>query len=346
MPQGRTRVRTAPLNEMFTVTYGNKLDLNKLAQVPRGPTSVNFVGRSSQNHGVSGYVMPIEGTKPYPAGTITVSLGGSKLLSAFVQMEPFYTAQNVAVLQPMSDVTLAEKLYVCLAIRHNRFRYTAFGREANRTLRTLPVPHPSEFPVWIRKVDLSTLEGDLTQPAVAPGAELDVTQWKEFRIGDLFDIHKGKRLTKAAMTPGTTPFIGAIDQNNGVRQYVDGVASHPANVLTVNYNGSVAEAFYQPAPFLASDDVNVLYPVFDGMDPLVGMFVCTVLRREKYRFSYGRKWNLERMRESVIRLPAKEDGQVDADAMRRFVAALPFSAAVADRNDEQDVAESDSLQAA
>ena len=64
------------------------------------------------------------------------------------------------------------------------------------------------------------------------------------------------------MNTGETPFIGAIDAHNGQRQRVSAEANHEANTITVNYNGSVAEAFYQPIPFWASDDVNVLYPKF------------------------------------------------------------------------------------
>ncbi len=71
------------------------------------------------------------------------------------------------------------------------------------------------------------------------------------------------RLTKKQMTEGDTPFIGSIDSNNGQRQYVSASPNHTGNSITVNYNGSVAEAFYQPVPFWASDDVNVLYPKFD-----------------------------------------------------------------------------------
>lgn len=110
---------------------------------------VNFVGRSSQNNGVSSSVAPIGALPPFEAGLITVALGGSKLLSAFVQNAPFYTAQNVAVLRPKSTMTFEQKIYFCIAIRHNRFRYSAFGREANRTLRTLLVPELKEIPGWI-----------------------------------------------------------------------------------------------------------------------------------------------------------------------------------------------------
>ncbi|NGX98484.1 MAG: hypothetical protein G4V63_25730, partial [Candidatus Afipia apatlaquensis] len=159
-----------------------------------------------------------------------------------------------------------------------------------------------------------------TKSATGPPAS-----WAPFSLQSLFDLRKGKRLTKQSMKIGDLPFIGAIDGNNGVRQLISAEAQHPENVITVNYNGTVAEAFYQPGPFWASDDVNVLYPKFKGMDPLVGLFFCTIIRREKYRFNYGRKWNLERMRDSSIRLPVTAKGGPDFNFMRRFVSSLPYS---------------------
>ncbi len=320
-------MRMKPLNELFSVAYGNKLDMNKMEATTKARGGVNFVGRSSQNHGVTGVVSRLPDVEPYPAGCITVSLGGSKLLSSFVQMDPFYTAQNVAVLRPKADMTFAEKLFVCLCIRHNRFRYSAFGREANRTLRTLPIPDPSEFPGWLEGMDVSEVERSIGAPILSEAKLLKPAAWTPFRLEDLFDVRKGKRLTQADMQPGDVLFIGAIDRNNGVRQRIGAEARHQGNVITVNYNGSVAEAFYQPRPFWASDDVNVLLPKFEGMDPLVGLFICTILRREKYRFNYGRKWTLERMKESAIRLPSTPDKRPDCVAMRDFMAALPFSAA-------------------
>lgn len=148
--------------------------------------------------------------------------------------------------------------------------------------------------------------------------------WMPFKLGSLFDLKKGKRLTKANMTDGDTPFIGAIESNNGVSNYIGQAALHPAGTITVNYNGSVAEAFYQPEPFCASDDVNVLYPNFE-MSPAVGVFISTLIKREKYRFSYGRKWHLDRMRESKIHLPVNSKGKPDFLFMQKYIDAMPFS---------------------
>lgn len=318
-------MKTVPLNELFVVQYGNKFDLNKMELLSRHEGGINFVNRSSRNCGVSATVAPVAGKIPYDAGSITVSLGGSKLLSSFVQAEPFYTGQNVAVLIPKEPMSFAERVFVCLCIRHNRFRYTAFGREANRTLRTLPVPDRPSFPAWLNAGDMADLEHGFAEPVLhGPLMSLEPMQWKPFLLSKIFDIRKGKRVTKANMTFGSTPFISATDANNGVRETISLPPSHSGNLITVSYNGSVAEAFYQPVPFWASDDINVLYPKFD-LDPAIALFVCTIIRREKYRYNYGRKWNLERMKESEILLPATPQGEPDWAWMRRFMQSQRFS---------------------
>ena len=156
---------------------------------------------------------------------------------------------------------------------------------------------------------------------------LDTSCWKWFELQSLFKLKKGKRLTKKAMQKGGTPFIGAIASNNGYREWIANPANHKGGTLTVNYNGSVAEAFYQPKPFWASDDVNVLYPRFK-MTPAISLFIATVIRKEKYRFNYGRKWHLERMKVSKIKLPVDPKGNPDWKFMGDYIKSLPFSSQI------------------
>jgi hypothetical protein len=126
------------------------------------------------------------------------------------------------------------------------------------------------------------------------------------------------------MKVGHTPYIGAIDGNNGYRQLISTEPIHDGNTITVNYNGSVGEAFYQPEPYWASDDVNVLYPKFK-MNKYSALFICAIIRKEKYRFNFGRKWHVERMRVSKIKLPIKSEGKPDYEFMERYIKCLPYS---------------------
>ena len=148
-------------------------------------------------------------------------------------------------------------------------------------------------------------------------------RWSWFKLQKLFTVKKGKRLTKANMTKGDVPFVGSIDSNNGYREYIGQQPIHKGNTITVNYNGSVAEAFYQPRPFWASDDVNVLYPKFK-LNPYIALFLVTLIKLEKYRFNYGRKWHMERMKISEIKLPVTENNEPDYQFMEHYIKSLPF----------------------
>ncbi len=132
---------------------------------------------------------------------------------------------------------------------------------------------------------------------------MDTLGWKWFRYDEIFEIKKGKRLTKAEMEDGIIPFIGATDSFNGITARIgNNRYLHPRNTITVSYNGSIAESFYQPKTYWACDDVNVLYPKFE-MTRFIAFFILTLISKEKYRFNYGRKWDKELMQKSRIKLP-------------------------------------------
>lgn len=101
---------------------------------------------------------------------------------------------------------------------------------------------------------------------------LDINKWKEFTLGKLFDIKKGKRLTSADQEEGLNNYIGAIDSNNGVANHIGQEPIHSGNTISLSYNGSVGEAFYQSEPYWATDDVNALYPYYDGFNQYIGLF--------------------------------------------------------------------------
>lgn len=142
-------MKTEALSNVFNIEHGNKFDLNKMEIVETADDGVCFVGRSGEGNGIVASVAEIANIEPYPAGVITVALGGSAL-SSFVQPRRFYTAQNIDVLIPKAEMGLDEKLYYCLCIEANRFRYSTFGREANRTLKQLMVPTRGSVPPWVK----------------------------------------------------------------------------------------------------------------------------------------------------------------------------------------------------
>jgi hypothetical protein len=316
------------IDELFTLDYGHNLELNRLEKSSTAD-AVNFVGRAARNNGVTARVSPLPGLPPSPAGSITVALNGQGGAGvAFLQPFPFYSGFHIMILTPKKPMGDHEKLWWVACITANRFRF-GFGRQANRTLKNLKLPESKDMPEWVMTIDPDCYMG-AELPADKVRVSLSNTfSWKPFVLGELFDIRKGKRLTKANYIDGDTPYIGAVDSNNGITAYIGQQPIHQGRTISVSYDGSIGEAFYQPNPFWASDAVNVLYPKGFTLNPCTSLFICSILRTEKYRYNYGRKWHLERMRETVIKLPATASGQIDLSYIESYVRSLPFSSLVA-----------------
>lgn len=303
------------ISDLFILHQGNGFELYNMNLSET--SDINFVSRTAQNNGVVAQVDREEGKSPFPAGYITVALGGS-VLSSFVQIKPFYTSFHVMVLEPKREMSFNEKLYYCMCIQNNAYRYS-YGRQANKTLKNISLP--DIVPDWVNKMDIvPVLTKNKTKEEV-----LDVKTWNEYKLEDLFEFKKGKRLTKEDIIPGNVNFLGAIADNNGVREKIETEYWWDANCITVNYNGSVGEAFYQDKIFWASDDVNVLYAKKTWeMNKYNALFIITVIKANKYRFGYGRKWTLDKMKDTKIKLPSKSDGSPNFEYMEEYIKALPY----------------------
>lgn len=309
------------LKDLFNISNGNKLDKNKMEI-----GSINFVNRSRKNNGITARVAEIDDVKPYSGGCISVALGGS-VLASFLQPDRFYTGQNVAVLSPKFILTDSEKLYYCTSIQANAYRFTACGREANRFLADLDIPSIHEIPNWVKgaKIYLPT---SIKNPIINDNAIeiLDTKNWKFFSYSELFIIKNGGNLTKNQTKMGKTPYITSTGFNNGLTDKIEkrAITTHTGNTISVSSNGSVGEAFYQPKDFYATGDVNVLYPKFSN-NPTISLFLCTLIRQEKYRYNYGRKWTLAKMKSSFIKLPVLINGDPDWNFMQNYILSIPYS---------------------
>lgn len=306
------------LSDIFQIIYPKTLIYSDMIPDEDG---INFVSSQEKNNGIVGRVQVVDGTKIYPAGCITVPLKGSVLM-AHLQPQQCYVAHQIAVLLPKNSMSLQEKLYYITLIRHNSYKYN-YGRQADKTLGDIFIPDGCKYNAARIK---SLRYNVLTTRNKCEQHPLNIDSWQEFKVGDLFEVKKGKRLTSDDQIEGNTPYIGAIDSNNGVANYIGQEAIHEGNTISLSYNGSVGEAFYQQKPFWATDDVNVLYFKEENgyeFNKYIALFICTVLRQEKYRYSYGRKWVLENMRATVIKLPAYQ-GKPDFNFMENYIKSLPY----------------------
>ena len=338
-------------DEVFIIRKGY---YNKKPEHLSGAGNVPFVGATQNNNGITdlftleeisifdraGSMNPDNiDKKIFKGNCITVSNNGS-VGYAFYQREDFTCSHDVNPLYLINGKLSPNiAMFLITIIEADQYRWS-YGRKwrpirmpSSKILLPVDSLGNPDFEYMENYVKLLWKE-DVSEKPIKEGVPiLNTSNWKRFKYNYIFDIKKGKRLTKAEMNVGGTPYIGAIENNNGVRQYIDIVPPHRGNAITVNYNGSVGKAFYQSEPFWASDDVNILYPNTKNcpefnMNAYVSLFLIPLIEKETYRFNYGRKWKVERMEQSDILLPVKLDGSPDFNFMENYIKSMPFSSSI------------------
>ena len=66
------------------------------------------------------------------------------------------------------------------------------------------------------------------------------------------------------------------------------------------------------------------------MNKYVAMFLCSLIRLERWRFNYGYNLSLTRNNELKIKLPVDENGEPDWEFMEEYVKSLPYSSSIPD----------------
>lgn len=318
-------MKLVPLHNLFAIKYGNSFDLNVLQVFgKKSGRSVNYVSRTRENNGVSAFVCREDNVTPFEKGLITVAGSGDSVLSSFVQNEPFYTSYHVFVLVPKKEMSELEKLFYCYCIRQNQYKY-GFGRQANKTLKFLPVPEqmPEEF-ANINIQRLNTIKREKINDVVV---ELITDNWTPFELKKLFKI-KGTKTTSLLeleeFGKGRYPYVTTQSTKNGIEDFFD-YFTEEGNILAFD---SAVSGFcsYQVLSFSASDHVEKLIPKFK-LNKYIALFLVTILNQEQYRYNYGRKCSQTRMRKIKIKLPANK-GKPDFDFMENYIKSLPFSSSI------------------
>jgi len=156
--------------------------------------------------------------------------------------------------------------------------------------------------------------------------ELNVQDWKEFKLNKIFTLKGGFYNKKPEHSEdGTIPFLGSTENNNGVTEYYsltdiiswDKVGEpdntiedklFSGNCIAVTVNGSVCNAFYQKDQFTCSHDITQLCLKHHTMNEYIGQFLCVVIMMDKYRWNYGRKpHDVKKFGLSIIKLPIKNN---------------------------------------
>ena len=325
------QINTAPWREYLIkdiFPHIIKPDVYHTKHVEEDPDGIPYVVRSKFNNGIKFNVKR-------PAGNVNpahVISFGAENATFFYQANEWISGRDIYYIDTR-DLNEYACLFLvaCLQPIAKKYSYNfgLFPDLLKREIIKLPAdkngkPDFSYMETFMRELEILTRSSldRLKEAEYFNTGKCSADKWAEFPISDLFTVVKGTRLTKADMQDGTIRFIGASAMNNGITAYISNNEKlHPENTITISYNGSVGEAFYQDEKFWASDDVNVLYPKF-SLNFHIAMFLIPVLKAVGRKYAFVDKWKKEDMERDCIKLPVDCDGKPDWNYMENYIKSL------------------------
>ena len=162
----------------------------------------------------------------------------------------------------------------------------------------------------------------------------DNVEWCEYRIGDLFEKIKTKKLSykaddlpKIATTKYVLPCLTSSFKNQGLNYFVpEEGATILRNVISIPSNSDVYRAYFQSRDFTVLSDAYAIRWKFKDIELLEKHYLFIVLCINKVTdlpiYSYKNKlggWNI--VQNKYIQLPIK-NGEIDFEFMEFLISAV------------------------
>lgn len=306
-----------------------------------------FVTTQNTNNGIAGYSELKANNK---GNTITAS-DTTTDDAIFYQEKDFIGRSHVQNIIPKNGVYFNKNiaLYIISCMKKSAKGLYDYGNKFNRqnmnnTVLLLPVK-PDESPDYAYMEDyikgiqrqyidnlLETNEAERDRllsivnlsldeyESVKGNIELvDATSYGEFKVGDLFEITNGGRVTKQDQVEGTIPYVTATTENNGIESYISNPKFTKKDLITVSFFGDV---YYHPYEIGFKDGTY-------GLDLLgtksngIYLYLTSVLhKRFKGQGSYSQMLTGNAMYEMFIKLPITSTGEVDYQYMEDYISKI------------------------
>ena len=148
------------------------------------------------------------------------------------------------------------------------------------------------------------------------------TEWGLFSITDLFSLDRGHFHSIAALDSGPYPTISRVSTDNGCVGFYD--IPESASIWkskTITVSSVTGDAFLQPAPFIATDNVVlcVLRSEYQQLKLSSLMFIQAMMNHMKWRYSYGRQCYKTKYEKTNIWLPISNARKLNEGYMSNMV---------------------------
>ena len=291
---------------------------------------IPLVSSGKENNGIIAFVED-EKARLWEKNTLTIDMFGK----VFYQESPYFAVSHgrVNILLPKISMTKGCLQFIGCAIEKVASQKYAFNEMCTGTKvlkNNIKLPStPDGAPDWAYMesymANLETKVADsLTMLQAAKDAEkkkVDTREWREFRVGELFDAALSKDdIQPKVIVEGNTPLVSSGKENNGMIALIDNKNARlwEANTLTVDMFGKV---FYQEQPYYAVSHgrVNILMPRMPMTKHCMQFIGCAIERVTSDKYAFSEMCTGTKLLKDVILLPKDKTGQPDWAYMEEYM---------------------------
>lgn len=341
------------LGDLFeVVSYKKRFDANKVCVYETG--RYPYIVRMGTNNGQKGYIN--EDTKYLNDGN-TISFG-QDTATVFYQEKPYFTGDKIKILKPKLHEFCknnAQFFIVAMNLAFRSFSWgsSSFNMEIIKDVKlTLPLTPDGKIDFAFMESFIAELEAErvaelsayltvsgldnyeLSEQELKALAELKNVTWGKYKMGDLFEKvktkklpYKAKELPTEATGKYTLPCLTSSFKNQGLNYFapVQG-ATVLKSVITIPQNSDVYRAYYQSSDFTVLSDAYAIDWKFDkrtlSREQYLFMVMCINKVTDLPIYSYKNKlggWNV--VKDKYILLP-QTNGEIDFNYMEDFISAM------------------------
>ena len=306
--------------------------------------AIRYVTRTDTNNGCKAFVQNDNFTQIEQGNAITI---GDTTATIYYQSEQFICGDHVVILRApfLNEI---RGIFIVALLNKERFRYNygrSFKMDVIKKTRILLPSIDENTPDWnyieciVKQNIIPALPSKSkavwngaynNKPISSIPTTLDSVKWDWFDVKEIFPrIEKCKcsNATELLEDGDDIAYIGAKKSDNGVMRYVKYdetlVTEGNCRVFIGDGQGSVGYCIYQPKDFIGSTTLVAGYN--SKLNQYIAQFLIAILDMERYRYSFGRKYNKAAITSTKIKLPSKSDGSPDWEFMENYIKSLPYS---------------------
>ncbi len=310
------------LKDLFKIEYGQREYHSKaFLEDEHGPTPLISSGAS--NDGFFGRF----NIKPKYKNVISVASTGS-VGWAFYHGYDCCIDDNCLVLVPNDRLSDEKMLFLTLLINKDRYRYM-YGRQVTpKRIGDIELP---DFPGYVDDHKVPNISS-IQNVTKAAKISLNNQKWKSFRLSDLFSIERGRcgSAEKLLEKGDEISYVGAKKEDNGFMYKVlrseKYVTKGNCIVFIGDGQGSVGYSTYQENDFIGSTTLSMGRN--ENLNKFNAIFLITLLDKERFKYSFGRKWNGEKLKNTTIKIPVDKNNNPDWQFMEDYIKSLHYSASI------------------